>query len=121
MKMAKATDADIGAAMDFCNAMSAITQNWSPTLPEGIGDDEGERFDIESDRHCGRVLRHLVGLVNNASLERVVFGCAVMLDPRNKLVDPAANTIEHHPDTVAALEAMKEKAAEVTETFQQGY
>ena len=117
--MAKATDADIEEAMDFCNAMSAITQNWSPTMPEGIGDDEGEYFDIENDRHCGRVLRHLVGLVNNASLVRVVFGCAVMLDPRNKLVDPAADTIEHHPDTVAALEAMSKSTAKATETDEQ--
>jgi len=29
---------------------------------------------------------------------RVVYGCAVMLDPKNKCVDPDANTIEHHPE-----------------------
>jgi hypothetical protein len=36
---------------------------------------------------------------------RVVWGCAVMLDPANKCVDPDADTIEHHPDTLAGHEA----------------
>ena len=121
MKIAKANEDDIENAMQLCAVMDAITQVWGPTVPEKIAEHEGESFYQDDDEQCGRVLRHLIELVKRASLGRVVYGCAVMLDPRNKLVDPAANTIEHHPDTVAALEAMKEKAAEVTETFQQGY
>jgi ribA/ribD-fused uncharacterized protein len=31
----------------------------------------------------------------------VVWGMTVVLDPRNKVVDPDADTIEHHPDAAA--------------------
>lgn len=105
MKMAKASEADLNMAMDLCNALDALGQRFCPSMPEAIErrdtDDDGERFDRYDDKQCGRALRHLLDLADRASLMRVVFGCVVMLDPRNRLVDPAADTIEHHPDNVA--------------------
>lgn len=106
MKMAKASNEDLDMAMDLCGAIDALTNNW-PTMPEALStcDDDAmgaEHFDRDDDKQCGKVLRHLLEIAERGSLMRVVFGAAVMLDPRNKLVDPDADTIEHHPETLAA-------------------
>ena len=103
MKMAKASEADLDMAMELCGAIDALTGSW-PTLPAALckADHDGpapaDTFDCDDDRQCGTVLRHLLAIAERASLMRVVWGAAVMLDPQNKLVDPNADTIEHHPD-----------------------
>ena len=110
MKMAKASEADLDAAMELCNALDALTQRWGATMPEKIeqltGHMESEYFDEDDSEQCKRVVAYLRELANRASLMRVVWGMAVLLDPATKMVDPDADTLEHHPDTVAALAAM---------------
>jgi len=104
MKMAKACEADLNIAMELCSALNVLGQRFLPCMPEAIeqlqADDEREDFDRDDDAQCGRALRHLLDIAERGSLMRVVWGCAVMLDPRNQCVDPDADTIEHHPDTV---------------------
>lgn len=113
MKIAKASKADLNMAMDLSNALDLLGQRWVPCMPEAIerlkDDDESERFDRDDDVQCGRAMRYLLELADRASLMRVVFGAAVMLDPANKCVDPNADTIEHHPDVEAALGAKTAK------------
>lgn len=103
--MAKASEADLNMAMELCGALDLLGQRFLPCMPEAIeqlrDDDERENFDRDDDAQCGRALRHLLDVANRASLMRVVWGCAVMLDPRNKCVDPNADVIEHHPDAAA--------------------
>lgn len=111
MKIAKASDADLEMAMELASALEALSSCWGATMPEKIAkpqrdEDEAEGFSLANDEHCRRVCEYLIRLTRSASLFRVVWGAAVMLDPANKLVDPNADTIEHHPDTVAALSAM---------------
>lgn len=98
MKMAKATESDLASAMDLVSALDALTSRWSPMMPEEDPERELESFDIEDAKQAQRALRYILQLAEEGSLSRVVFGCAVMLDPRNKLVDPSVDTIEHHPD-----------------------
>ncbi len=102
MKMAKASAADLDMAMELCNALDALTQRWSATVPDEIakpdGDNEAEYFNRDDREQCQRVLGYLLDLADRASLMRVVWGCAVMLDPTNRCVDANADTIEHHPD-----------------------
>ena len=109
MKMAKASEADLDMAMELTAAFDVLTGHW-PTLPTGLcsaeDDADDDRFDCDDDRQCGTVLRHLLAIAERASLMRVTFGMTVLLDPRNKIVNPDADTLEHHPDTVAALAAM---------------
>ncbi len=110
MKMAKASEADISMAIDLANALDALTNRWAPIMPEAIqqlgeGEDT-ETFDEDDDEDCGRALRHILYLVNQGGLFRVVMGMAVLLDPANKLIDPDADTLEHHPDAVAARAAL---------------
>lgn len=110
MKMAKANQADLDMAADLCGAFESLTQRWGAYMPEAIqvledDDDPGERFENENAEQCRRALNHLLDMVNRGSLFRVVMGCAVMLDPSNQCVDPAADTIEHHPITKAGQAA----------------
>ena len=106
--MAKASNADLDMAMELTAAIDALTGHW-PTLPAGLCSDDDDaaedRFDLDDDKQCGTVLRHLLAIAERASLMRVTFGMTVLLDPRNKVVNPDADTLEHHPDTVAALSA----------------
>lgn len=114
MKMAKASEADIGVAIELVNALEALAGKWGAYMPEKISratvESDSERFDIDSHNDCVRVLEYLIGLARSASLFRVVFGMTVLLDPLNKIVDPDADTLELHPDTIKALAASAEAA-----------
>jgi len=116
MKMAKASEADLDMAIDLAAALDDLTHRWCATMPEAAqkleGDEDSEPFDRDDDEQCGRALRHLLDTVDRGSLFRVVWGMSVVLDPRNRCVDPAADTIEHHPDAVAGLGAKKPRQLE---------
>lgn len=49
--------------------------------------------------------RRLASFVSSKTGEQVELWGVVMLDPRNKCVDQDADTIEHHPDAEAGLDA----------------
>lgn len=110
MKMAKASEADMNMAMELCSALDLLTQRWNPCMPEAIevlaADDEYETFDRDDSEQCKRALGYLLDVASRASMMRVVWGMAVLLDPRNKIVNPDADCLEHHPETVVALAAM---------------
>lgn len=100
-------------AFDLANAIDGLS-GWSPRVPgavEKLDDpddaDTGEHFDRDDAEQCQRVLGHLIDLSQRGSIVRVIMGCAVMLDPRNQCVDPDKDTIEHHPNTLAARDAMR--------------
>lgn len=112
MKMAKASQADIEMAMELANALEALSSRWGTTMPEKIakgqtGEDRDEAFSLDDHEHCRRVCEYLINLGRSASLFRVVMGMAVVLDPRNELLDPDADTLEVHPRIQAALSAIK--------------
>ena len=101
MKMAKASEADLEMAMELAGMLDMLGHRHFPSMPTVIARNDGdEYFDRDDDVQCGRALRALLETADRASLFRVVFGAAVMLDPRNQCVDPDADTIEHHPDTI---------------------
>lgn len=100
MKMAKASEADLQMAMDLAGMLDMLGHRHCPSMPTVIARNDGdEDFDRDDDEQCGRALRALLETADRASLFRVVWGAAVMLDPRNQCVDPDADTIEHHADT----------------------
>ena len=110
MMMAKASEVDLKMAMDLSSALEAISAKWGATMPEAIARPDGtsdtEYFDPEDFEQCRRIVTYMRELTGGASLTRVVWGMTALLDPRNKIVNPDADTLEHHPDTVAALAAM---------------
>lgn len=99
MKMAKANEADMEMAMKLCGALNALENG---DLPAFDGDTDPGFFDEHDDEQAAMAMRQLLNLVGRGSLERVVWGMSVLLDPANKLVDPDANTLERHPDDIAA-------------------
>lgn len=105
MKMAKASQADLDMAIELSNALEALADRWGATMPEKVakptGDEEVERFELSDHDHCIRVIEYLQRLTRSASLFRVVFGMLVLLDPCNEIVDPEADTLEHHPKVEA--------------------
>jgi hypothetical protein len=105
MKLAKASKADLDMAYELVGAFNAMTNQWSPLVPRGCEEEPEEPLDLDDPLQCYRILKYLIDLSDSASLGRVVMGAAVMLDPRNQCVDPDADTIEHHPLTLAAKAA----------------
>ena len=110
MKIAKASVADLDMAFELVGALDTLSSRLGAAMPEKIAkpqrdDDEAEGFSLDDGEKCRRVCEYLIRLTRSASLSRVVFGAAVMLDPRNRCVDPNADTIEHHPDAEAGLDA----------------
>lgn len=102
MKMAKASQADLDMAMDLAAMLDTLGHRHCPAMPTVIARNDGdEQFDIDDAEQCSRALRALLETADRGSLFRVVWGAVVMLDPRNKLVDPGADTIERHPDGIA--------------------
>uniref|UniRef100_UPI00402B12BA hypothetical protein n=1 Tax=Methylomonas sp. PHL2-19 TaxID=3438878 RepID=UPI00402B12BA len=120
MKMAKANPADLDMALELVYALEAISSRYGATMPEKIAkpqddEDDTEPFSVDDSENCRRVCEYLIRLARSASLFRVVMGMTVLLDPTNKVVDPTASTLEHHPDTLAALAAMAKSASDGTE------
>jgi len=100
MKMAKASDTDMAMALKLCSALEAMDLRF---FPEGAeGDSDPDDFDRDNDAHCGQALRHVLDILQGGSIGRVIWGMYVLLAPANKVVDPDADTLEDHPDTVAA-------------------
>jgi hypothetical protein len=105
MKMARASEADIEAALKVTQIFDDLDKRYMPSEDDG---EELEFFDRNDAEQCQKVVGMLLDVTRHTSLFRVVLGMAVVLDPRNELLDPDADTIAKHPKIVAALEAMKE-------------
>jgi hypothetical protein len=102
MKMARASEADIEAALKVTQILDDLDKRYMPSEDDG---EELEFFDRHDAEQCQKVVGMLLDVTRHTSLLRVVFGMAVVLDPRNELLDPDADTLEKHPKIVAALEA----------------
>lgn len=105
MKMAKASTEDIEMALDLASALEDIERN---QLPAKIcGEDDFEWVDTDDARQYARLIEFLQTTLARGSLFRVVFGMAVLCDPKNKLIDPDADTLEHHPESFAAVDMVE--------------
>lgn len=102
MKMARANDDDIKAALDLCSALESLERYGS--MPDGV--EGSEHFDDDNAEDCKRALAHLLAIARRGSMFRVVFGMTVALDPRNRIFDPDADTLELHPSLTRAPEAV---------------
>ena len=99
MKMAKASTADMEMALKLCSALNALGRG---DLPAFDGDDDTGLFDEYDDEQAAMAMRQLLNLADRGSIERVIWGMHILLDPANKLVDPNASTLEAHPEAEAA-------------------
>lgn len=108
MNIAKANEADLKMAMELSGAIDALSQGMFPQRGNEGQDEDGEVdfFDENDPQACVRAVQHLLRIARRGSLGRVVYGCAVMLDVRNKCVDPAEDVIAHHPHVLAHENAL---------------
>ncbi len=98
MKQAKPTDEDIQKSIELTVAIDGLS-SWGAVVPDAISFEPelGEFFDINNNDQCSRVLKYLIDLSSGSSLNRVVFSCAIMANPKNELIDPNRDTLEFHP------------------------
>jgi len=102
MKMAKASEADLEMAMELSRFVEDLEKGDMPTqISEAPESEAHEWFDMYDREHCRKAVEALLEIVRKGSIFRVTVGMAVLCDPRNKLLDPNADTLEAHPDTVA--------------------
>lgn len=104
MKMARASQADVDAAIDVTRILSELEKGYMPSSDEDEGD-ETEFFDRDDPEQCQKALCMLLDAADKGSILRVTWGMVVVLDPDNELLDPEADAIEMHPKIVAALES----------------
>lgn len=103
MKMARASEADIEAALEVTQILGYLERGYMPSDDES---EDTEFFDEDDAEQCKTALQKIFEATRKGNLFRVVFGMAVVLDPRNELLDPDADTIERHPKIVEALGAI---------------
>lgn len=98
VRMAKASDRDIEAALELSNLMDAIGRGYYPASP---GDDDAPlNFDSDDIEHLRHLHARIKAIADAGSLFRVVGGLAVLLNPQNAIVDPDADHIALHPRLV---------------------
>lgn len=101
MKMAKASQADLDAANNVARMVEELEKGY---MPDDSDAETTEFFDPEDGEQCRRAIRAILDAAECGSMFRVTFGMAVVLDQRNKLLDPDADTLELHPDHVRNAE-----------------
>lgn len=101
MKMARASEADIDASLAVNRILDDLLKGYMPAVDEGEEDDGTTWFDRDDADQCKAVLGKLLDAADKGSLFRVAFGMQVVLDPRNELLDPNADTLEKHPKVIA--------------------
>lgn len=112
MKMAKASQADIDMALTLSTFLDSIDKGYVPDAAS-IDSEKIEWLNEDDGEQCSRIVRELKTIIGHGSFFRVAFGLAVLLDPANELVDPDADTIEHHPKRVQADEQIKALGAQL--------
>lgn len=104
MKMAKANNEDIEMAFELVRSLEQISGGY-PEMPEPIkrcDEDDSEFFDVSNREQLERFVDYLRQLNRRGSLMRVVMGMSVLIDPRNKMIDPDDDCLAHHPARIAA-------------------
>lgn len=106
MKMAKASERDIEMALELSRTIEELMKGYFP--------DDGEDvviFDPQDPYDCHKAIDLIFEIACKGSLFRVVFGMAVVLDPRNEVVDPGSDVLELHPNHQKAHEQRDELLA----------
>lgn len=104
MKMAKASEPDIQMALKLCGWLESIEAG---QMPDDLVDGEDtEWIDTDDTEQYQILICGIRRLLNQGSIFRVVFGMSVVCDPANKLLDPDASSIEHHPERQNAEAAL---------------
>jgi len=117
IKMAKASEKDLAAALDIAGILEDIDKGYFPRDPSKDGDAETNDptfFDEDDPQHLVEFFKRLKWCLDAApgGVFRVAFGMTVLLDPRNELVDPDLDHLAMHPRLIKAVEASQQQAVQ---------
>jgi len=116
MKMAKASEADLRMALDLTRALEMLEQGY---FPDDHDEDTEREFNCERGADCVEAIDTLLRILQRGSLMRVVFGMAVVLDPKNEIVDPDKDYLDLHPKHAnKENEMIDPKLSELADRFQ---
>ena len=116
MKMAKASTADIEMAIELSRFVEDLVDGMCPKQAcEDPESDAIEWLEDDPDEQHIRIISALQDIARKGSIFRVTFGMSVLVDPRNELIDPAADTLEPHPKFSALAEVNADLLAVVKE------
>jgi hypothetical protein len=110
-RQARATKADLDAAMILCGMIDDVDDGNFPRNFEGKFDGgDPEYFEEDDITHLRAFHRRVTMLVRRhpAALQRVIYGMAVLCDPRNEIVDQDKDYLAPHPSKFTPLIAMAE-------------
>jgi hypothetical protein len=106
MKMAKASKADIDAAIELCHFLDMI-RGGCPAA-DAVEEFELKGYEDLVERGDACDDEFVLRAHERGGLFRIVWGMQVLLDPANEMVDPDLPHLAHHPKRVA-LEAEVER------------
>lgn len=119
MKMAKATDKDLDAAIDLAGVIENVCQGYCPSNADP-DDDDSTFFDPDDPEHLRAFYDRVMAIVKPVpgGLHRVSGGLHTIL--HNDIVDPDDHVLALHPRLIAGLAAVETLAELRTElAFQQ--
>lgn len=115
MRMAKASEDDLKAALDLCGVLEDIDKGYFPRSPgRESAPDDPMFFDEDDAEHLAALYERIKACLDAApgGLFRVVFGMACLLDPKNRVVCPDADHLKLHPMLEAAVLAVPASSEE---------
>ncbi len=104
MKVAKADEKDLEAGMMLMGLLDTVSSGYYPSNTDA--EDDGPLFFDEDDpEHLAQLWKRLKACLDAAPgfQGRVIFGAAVLIDPRNEIVAPDEPCLELHPRLNAAM------------------
>lgn len=112
MKMAKASEADFQACFELERILREVEKGY---YPHPIDEDSPEQpeplwFDPDDKDHLRAFHEKVMEIVGarEVNITRVIYGFKVAMD--NDVFDPAADTLEWHPDLLLAVETREKQA-----------
>lgn len=126
MKIARASAEDLEAALDLLGLLDTVSKGYYPSNPDG-GDNDPLMFDEDQTDHLRALWNRLKECLDRSPgfQGRVIFGGVTLLDPRNKIINEAADSLELHPslrrEEAAATSALKANTAGASQSSLDGW
>jgi hypothetical protein len=101
MKVGRASTQDLEIANQIASCLDQLIDGYVPeSMTSG---DDFEWLDVDDAEQCQSVLLKMIEIAKGGSMGRATFGMAVLLDPRNEIMDPNDDCLALHPKLASLL------------------
>lgn len=102
MNIARASAQDIEAALVLLGLLDTVGKGYYPSDLDGDDSDDPLMFDPENPVHLEQLWKRLQACLQQAPgfPGRVIFGGVTLMDPRNRIIDEAADVLQLHPTLI---------------------